>query len=342
MSRLVLACALVIGACVPGITSSPTPTPDIQKGKINIVFYGLVQSSYYKPSGKDLLTSALDALRNEARATGGAADVATPAFDGSASAAVADFRLFTDAAEELAGKNPQLSPRRIADLAIQAMLNVNPDCHNYYVRPRSEAAGRLAAPLAQNRLEYRMIPGGIGHLSWREWDNRFFDDVVKALDELLAQGAKAWVFDVRDNFGGSSPQVFVAYFVNGGPILREVDRDGTKTTVSARPEFYLPARYQLPIAIVVNANSASASEHMVVALQQRGRAKVFGTRTPGCLGRVLPVTLPDGTHVGIVEGIYLGPISDEPINNVGIKPDVEVMGGDPLEAATQYLRSVIR
>jgi hypothetical protein len=333
---------LIVAACTPTVAPRTTSAPDIQRSKIDIVFSGLVQSSYYRPSGKDLLGAALEALRNEARATGGNAEVATPQFDGSREAFTADFRLFASAAEELAAKNPQLSPRRIAAVTIDAMLKVNPDCHNYYVPGERGGVRGLAAPLAQNRLQSRMLPGNIGYLSWREFDSPLFTAARRALDELLAAGARAWLLDVRDNLGGTGPQEMVSWFVEGGPIWRNVDGDGKMIAATAKTELLLPQAYQLPMAVVINARTYSAAEFLTVGLQQRGRARVFGSKSGGCLGGIMPVTLPDGSRVGITESVSIGPISDAPINNVGITPDVEVRDGDPIETAANYLRSLIR
>jgi hypothetical protein len=334
---------LVIAACVPAVAPRPTSAPDIQRAKIDIVFSGLVQSSYYRPSGAALLTAALDALRDEARASGGDADIPTPRFDGSRDAFMADFRLFAAAADDLAARNPQLQPRRIGEVAITAMLNVNPDCHTYYVPGRSGGAPHgLAAPLSQNRLQTRMLAGNVGYLSWREFDLPLFPQARRALEDLLAAGARAWLLDVRDNHGGTGPQEMVSWFVDGGPIWRYVDPDGKTTAATAKTELLLPQPYQLPIAVVINARTYSSAEFLTVGLQQRGRARVFGTKSGGCLGGIMPVTLPDGSRVGITESVAVGPISDAPINNVGITPDVEVTDGDPIETAANYLRSLTR
>ena len=397
MRTLALLCVLLV-ACVPTAPTAPPrqAAPDIQRSKIDIVFSGLIGGSYYKPNGRDLLVAALEAIKKEARDTRGDADAPTPAFDGSEEKQLADFRLFAAAAEQLAAKNPQLSPSRISGAAIRAMLRLNPDCHNYYrpsvggasllaqthedgEYPRSgyyvpgragslkpglaaphrgsngpadgdaqiarygQEAGTLGSGLGEaGGLQARLLPGHVGYLSWRSFmDPAVFDDVRRALDRLLAQGARSWLFDLRDNGGGDGPMQMVSWFVNGGTIWREVDRDGSLTPATARPEFFLPPEYQLPIAIVINGRTGSSPEFFTLALQQRGRAKVFGTKSVGCLGSTALSQLPDGTVVSITQSVVIGPTSDAPVNNVGITPDVEV-SGDVVEVAAAYLRSLVR
>ncbi len=326
----------------------------------------MLQSDYYRPSGKDLLTAALDAMRKLARDSGGRDDVATPEFDGSAEAMLTDFRKFAVAAEAIAATNPQVAPRRFGDAGIRAMLRVAPDCHTYYVpgagteRPDTDATtatqhderseyvpgGRsnarpfgLTAPLGQN-VQFRLLAGGVGYLAWREFDRFVFEDVRAALDQLVARGAKSWLFDLRGNVGGEPPQSMASWFIKDGTVWRDVERSGTTIDVRAQSGFYLPERYQLPIALVIDHGTGSSPEFLTVALQQRGRAKVFGSRSAGCLGSFEDVNLPDGSIVAITSSISIGPVLNTPINGVGIAPDVEVRDRDPVDVAAAYLRSL--
>lgn len=338
--RVLALLALLVVACTSAAPApAATTRPDIGRSRIDIVYSGLTQDSYYRPTPRELLTAALDAIRKEARDTGGRDDVATPSFGEDREQFLVEFRKFAVAAEQLATKNPQLAGTRISAVAIKAMLNVHPDCHNYYVPGRGGSARYgVAAPLPQG-LQTRMLPGGVAYLAWREFDFRLVEGVRRALDDLLAQGARAWLFDVRNNVGGEGAQAMVSWFVDGGPIWREVDRDGKKTPHTAKQEFLLPQKYQLPIAVVMNERSFSDAELFALGLKGRGRARIFGAKSGGCLGAVMPVTLPDGAHVGIAETVYVGPLSDEPLNNIGIVPDV-VTSGDPVQVAAEYLRSL--
>lgn len=299
-----------------------------------------MNGSYFKPSGRDVLVAALQAMKRLARESGGRDDVATLEFAGTPDAFLADFRKFAAAAEALAAKNPQVAPRRFGDIGIDAMLGVTPDCHTYYRRGSTGAhpAG-VAAPLAAN-VQFRLLSGGVGYVAWRAFDVFVFDDVRKALDSLLAQGAHSWLLDIRGNGGGEPSQSMASWFVKEGTLWRDLERDGRTIDVRAQSGFLLPDAYQLPIAVLIDRGTASSSEYLTVALQQRGRAKVFGTKSAGCLGGFLAVTLPDGAVVAITEHVSIGPAANTPINGVGIVPDVEVRDRDPVEVAAQYLRSL--
>lgn len=300
----------------------------------------MLQSSYFRPSGKELLGAALEAMKRLARQSGGRDDVAMPELDGGREAVLTDFRKFAAAAEELAAKNPRIAARRFGDAGVRAMLDVTPDCHTYLV-PGSRAEGRpfgVGAPVADHVVS-RLLPGGVGLVAWRTFDPAPFDEVRAALDALLAQGARAWLFDLRGNGGGEPPQSMASWFVKDGVLWRDLEPDGRTTDVLAQAGFYLPERYQLPIGVVIDGRTASSPEFLTIALQQRGRARVFGTRSAGCLGGTLRINLPDGSRLAITESVSVGPTSDTPVNGVGIVPDVTVRDRDPLDVAAEYLRA---
>jgi carboxyl-terminal processing protease len=131
-----------------------------------------------------------------------------------------------------------------------------------------------------------------------------------------------------------------SWFIKDGVLWRDLERDGRTIDVRAQSGFYLPDRYQRAIAILIDRGTGSSPEFLTVALQQRGRAKVFGQRSAGCLGSFQAVTLPDGASVAITSSVSIGPISDARINGVGITPDVEVQGRDPVDVAAEYLRAL--
>lgn len=299
----------------------------------------MLQSSYFRPSGTALLGAALEAMKRLAREAGGDDDVATPEFDGGREAVLVDFRRFAAAAAELAAKNPRIASRRFGDVGVRAMLDVTPDCHTYLVpASRSGRAPGLAAP-AERHVDVRLLPGGIGLVAWRTFDSAAFEEIRAGLDTLLAQGARAWIFDVRANGGGEPPQSLASWFVKDGTLWRDLEPDGRTIDVLAQSGFYLPERYQLPIAVVIDGRTGSSPEFLTVALQQRGRARVFGTKSAGCLGGTLRINLPDGSRLAITESVSIGPTSDAPLNGVGIVPDVTVRDRDPVDVAAEYLRA---
>jgi len=339
---LTAALAVVLASCAAtsSPTNSPTATPDFQRSTLDIVYSGLVESSYFRPNGSDVLTAAFEAMKKLARESGGTDDVAAPAFLGTTDSELADFRRFADAAATLSAKNPRIESRRFGDVALRAMLAVAPDCHTYFVPGRSSARPNgLAAPLGAN-VSFRMLGGNVGYVQWRSFDTFVFDDVRKALDELVAQGARSWLFDLRGNGGGQPPQFMSSWFIKDGVLWRDLERDGRTIDIRAQSYYFLPPAYQLPIAVVIDAGTASSAEYLSVALQQRGRAKIFGSKSAGCLGGYMTAHLASGAMVAITSLVSIGPTSDAPINGVGIIPDVVVTDRDPLEVAGAYLRSL--
>lgn len=179
--------------------------------------------------------------------------------------------------------------------------------------------------------------------------NQFNANTVSFVDDALAKATqdkvKGLVLDMRNNPGGllSSSVEIASRFMEPGVVV--IERDKTKqetplTTVA------VTNRTSLPLVVLVNKGSASASEIVAGALQDGGRAKVMGETTFG-KGSVQSIEpLKDGSSVRITVAEWLTPKKRE-INKVGIKPDTEVLltdediktGKDPqLEAAIQSLQ----
>ena len=121
---------------------------------------------------------------------------------------------------------------------------------------------------------------GIGYVRLTQFTNPSVENLKAALDELQAQGLRGLVLDLRRNPGGElSVAIRIAdLFLSGGVIVSVKGRNTRPQTWHARPEGTLPP---FPMVVLVNGESASASEIVAGALQENGRAKVLGTRTYG-------------------------------------------------------------
>ena len=358
-----VALALVLSACganAPaggGPATSAVPSADIKISKLDITYTALAEQHYAKPSSKALLEAALESFRATAKAAGSSVVVATPEFEDKAEPLLPEFKKFADAAKRIAAATPQVSADRFADAAILAMLAVKPDCHGYY-RPRrtsaipaSEAASAPGAPdLApaaadEAGLEFRIIGGNVGYVTWKEFRRTGTYDihveVKKALDALLAQGAKAWLFDLRGNIGGEPPQTMTSWFLNGDKIMDIRSRTGSDGIQTARPELRLPDAYQLPIAIVQNARGGSSPEVFTLGLKENKRATVVGGKSAGCLGSIYPLTLADGSFVAVPHAEFVGAITGARYNNAGIPPDVPADDAAAVDVATKLLQEQI-
>lgn len=160
----------------------------------------------------------------------------------------------------------------------------------------------------------------------------FHDKTLGELKTKLAgienKGYKGLILDLRGNPGGQLIAVLQVAdeFLNSGIILSEVDADGKKTSQSARQGGIAT---KIPIVILMDASSASASEVLAAALRDNGRATIVGTRSfgKGTVNQLLPLKNcgdPAGCGALYVSiGRWLTPKGDQ-IEGVGVKPDVEL------------------
>ena len=361
IAALLLSLSVLTTACsgpAPGAAApSAAPSVDIKVSKLDISYNAIAQNHYASPTSRALLTAALDAFRREAKAAGSTVEVATPEFQDISEPLLPDFKKFAEAARKIAAATPQVSADRFADAGILAMLAVKPDCHAYY-RPKRSAAvaapelaavagpgGAQAAQADEAGLESKIIAGNIGYLTWKEFRATGTYDITaevqKALDKLLAAGARAWLFDLRNNVGGQPPNIMTSWFLNGENIMDIRMKTGSAGIERAQKPLRLPDAYQLPIAIVQNARGGSAPEVFALGLKENKRATIVGQRSVGCLGSIYPLTLTDGSFVAVPHQEFVGAITGARYNNVGIPPDVPADDATAIAVATRVLQEQI-
>lgn len=161
--------------------------------------------------------------------------------------------------------------------------------------------------------------------------NMFGEETVKlteqAIAELTRQPLKGMIIDLRNNPGGfleSSVDIASLFLKERGAIVKEKNKKGQVSTIDAT----LPAVLtDIPLIVLVNGGSASASEIMAGALQDYGRAKLVGEKTFG-KGSVQELErLKDGSALRVTIAKWLTP-KDRQINDEGILPDIEVVPSD--------------
>jgi peptidase S41-like protein len=339
---------------------SPTRTPDIRRTRLDIAYSAFVDLDVHKPTSRQALQAAIDALRREAKATNGKDDFPTIDFQDSTETQLDDFKKFADAVSAFAVRNPQLSPDRIADTAIAGMISVAPDCHTSYIsrtgqviRSRPESVSGTGAQVPStgtnvfgpdsNGMQVKILTGGIAYVTFRQWAINGTYNVVSALrsalDAAVAAGAKAWLFDLRGNPGGNGADAASSFFLNGESTLRTQVKTGNAGTASANKDLRLPAAYQLPIVIVLNARSASATEVFALSLRENKRATLVGATTIGCLGAESPTAFSDGGELDVTVQEYVGAQSGAAYNNKGIPPDVASDDASAIDKAIAILTS---
>ena len=180
-------------------------------------------------------------------------------------------------------------------------------------------------------LESRMLPDGVGYLRLSDFvisgttlpnGTELLSDLDRRLDDLDAQGAQALVLDLRGNGGGSvqtSDELLGRFLPDTTRSVHESDRRGHDTYELASGR--LRAR-QLPMAVMINGGSASASEITAAALRDAHRAVLVGQRTAGAVASSELLPLPGGGALQIAVAAADAGESTAQLDGVGITPDV--------------------
>jgi carboxyl-terminal processing protease len=168
------------------------------------------------------------------------------------------------------------------------------------------------------------LGNGIGYLRLRQFQEQTSHDVEQSLDKFAKAGAKALVLDLRNNPGGllTSAVEVTEKFVDDGKLV--VYTEGRVRNQNMRFSAHAKKAYStLPMVILVNQGSASASEIVAGALQDYGRAVVVGTQTfgKGSVQTIIPLS--DGSGLRLTTAKYFTP-KGRSIHGKGITPDIVV------------------
>ena len=171
-------------------------------------------------------------------------------------------------------------------------------------------------------VTYEMKEDNIGYIAVSQFIENTGDKFIDAVDTLEAQGMKSLIIDLRDN-GGGFVDVCVDMVSRIIPedqlIVYTEDKNGKKTEYKSNSEKEL----NIPIVILVNGNTASASEIMTGCLKDYGVANVVGSQTYG-KGIVQNIIgLSDGSAIKLTVAKYYTPNGND-IHKKGIEPDVIV------------------
>jgi carboxyl-terminal processing protease len=174
--------------------------------------------------------------------------------------------------------------------------------------------------------------GDVAYISLSRFGDKSGSEVAEAVTDAQDDGAKAIVFDLRGNGGGYGDEAtnVASVFVPSGPIFTTRERGVAPVVSNATGK----AELHVPLAVLVDGDTASAAEIVTGAIQDDGIGKIVGTRTfgKGLVQSVYP--LPDGSAIKMTTARYTTPKGRD-IDRVGIEPDVvfpEPLGslvGDP-------------
>ena len=160
----------------------------------------------------------------------------------------------------------------------------------------------------------------IGYLRLSAFDDITWGDFKDAYLKLKNDDVDGLVLDLRNNPGGALDVCLniADTFLNEGVIVTTEDKNGNVITEKSDADMD-----DIPMTVLINENSASASEILAGALKDRGRAKIVGTKSfgKGIVQKLFPLENGAGAKITISE--YKTP-NGEKINKVGVKPDIEV------------------
>lgn len=176
--------------------------------------------------------------------------------------------------------------------------------------------------ISVSSVHSHILPGDFGYIRLSSFDAESGADLRTAIADLRDLGATGLVLDLRNNGGGlvTAAVSVVSEFVEEGEVIRWVDANGNETVEHVTGE---GTAYDLPLVVLVNGFSASASEVVSGALQDHERARIVGTRTFGKGAVNLLRDLESGAGLNLTIARWLTP-DGRTIEGEGIEPDVRV------------------
>lgn len=197
----------------------------------------------------------------------------------------------------------------------------------------------------KEQVTARLLDGDIAYVSLAAFTQHAPAKLKNAIQAVMQQGAKAIIWDLRDNRGGSvdAAQQILSYFIDDGLLFTAEVKDGVQRPFKAQGNA-LAAK--LPLIVLVNYESQSASETAAAAIQDHQRGKIIGAQTHGKAEIQTSVTLSDGSVLHYSVAKILTPAGHW-YEGLGIQPDIRVEDNRSgqsdaiLEAALKYARETI-
>lgn len=166
----------------------------------------------------------------------------------------------------------------------------------------------------------RMLESGIGYIRISNFGDHTADEFKACLDSLTGQGAKGLIIDLRNNPGGTLNSVVKVadYILPQGNIITIKDKQGHEEKYDSDAEYV-----DLPLCVLINGSSASASEALAGAVSDSGRGTLIGEKSFG-KGVVQSIfEMGDGTAFKLTTARYYTP-GGTCIDKVGIEPHIAV------------------
>ena len=186
----------------------------------------------------------------------------------------------------------------------------------------------------------RSRPGDeIAHIRLTDFYADTAEKLRQTINEVVDDGAKALIIDVRNNPGGllSSAIDVTSQFLDNGLVLYEVDGSGRRTNFNVR---HGGVATDIPMVVLTNEGSASASEILAGAIQDHDRALVIGAKTfgKGTVNAFRRLSNGAGLYMSVAR--YYTPAGRQ-IEDMGVEPDIEVTARDQQTADTDQLNKAL-
>jgi len=174
-------------------------------------------------------------------------------------------------------------------------------------------------------ISFEMLENSVGYIRIDNFEGGAADGFISAVDQLLAQGAVALVFDVRSNGGGRVGEMtrMLDYLLPEGEIFISIDKSGKEDITMSDS-----AMIDIPAVVLVNGYSFSAAEYFAATLREYGYAKVVGEQTTGKSRSQRTEPLPGGGALHISTAQYLTKNRVALYDAGGITPDYLIVLSD--------------
>ncbi|MDD2516177.1 MAG: S41 family peptidase [Candidatus Gracilibacteria bacterium] len=172
-------------------------------------------------------------------------------------------------------------------------------------------------------VEYKIVENNVGYIALNIFGENSADEFNKAVEDLYSKNVKGIMIDLRDNSGGILDKAveILSNFIEKDKLLVTTKE---KNILNNKSYFsYGNNHKKVPLIVLINGNSASASEIMAGALKDYSQAILVGEKTYGKGSVQRPFTLTDGSEIKITVAKWYTP-KDNLIDGIGIQPDIEV------------------
>lgn len=170
-------------------------------------------------------------------------------------------------------------------------------------------------------VESQILEDNIAYIKITDFTSSTVDQFESAVSSALSNKVDGIIFDIRNNGGGTMKSVaqMLDMLVPEGPVIKSVDKTGEEKVVYTSDN----AEVSVPMAVLVNKNTASAAELFAAALRDYNKAKLVGSNTygKGVMQDIFPLS--DGSAIKITTSKFNPPVSEN-FDGVGLKPDFVV------------------